>query len=237
MPTSAWVILVASRGAQTQASTMDPRPRAYDPAPTCSFRSGPSPPPNGMQKQQGAPSVFRAQTRAERRAGAGVPGRGPSSWREPEGAGHRGTREAERAAARAALKLAPPLAHDRAPPSPSPKAPSQWASRKGRARKLGTGRGSHARGKGRGRRAALDGQLPAANPPSGSSALVLAGLRSSSLLLSLHPPPSRLTPRRPAPPPLPHSAGKSLLERGGGRSGRRVWSLGAGLTGAGANQR
>lgn len=171
------------------------------------------------------------------REGAGVPGRGPSSWREPEGAGHRGTREAERAAARAALKLAPPLAHDRAPPSPSPKAPSQWASRKGRARKLGTGRGSHARGKGRGRRAALDGQLPAANPPSGSSALVLAGLRSSSLLLSLHPPPSRLTPRRPAPPPLPHSAGKSLLERGGGRSGRRVWSLGAGLTGARANQR
>lgn len=39
MPTSARVIPVPNCGAQTQASTMDPRPRAYHPAPMCSFRS------------------------------------------------------------------------------------------------------------------------------------------------------------------------------------------------------
>lgn len=72
----------------------------------------------------------------------------------PPGNGEGG--KAERRATRAALKPALPSAHGRTPPSPSPKAPSQWASRKGRAYKRGTERGSHSRGKGCRRRAALD---------------------------------------------------------------------------------
>lgn len=180
--------------------------------------------------------MFRAQTQSEGRV-LGPQAEVLKVGGSPRGAGHQGTREAEQRVARAALKLAPPLAHARAPPSPSPKAPSQWASRKGRARERGTGRGSHARGKGRRRRAALDGQLTPANPPCGFSAFFCAGLCSTSHLFFLPPPPLRLTPLLPAPPPLPHSAGKSLLERGGGRSGRLVWSLEAELTAARTNRR
>lgn len=39
MPNSVRFIPVPNCGAQTQASIMDPRPRAYHPAPICSFRS------------------------------------------------------------------------------------------------------------------------------------------------------------------------------------------------------
>lgn len=147
--------------------------------------------------------MSRAQTQSEGRV-LGPQAEALKVGGSPRGAGHQGTREAEQRVARAALKLAPPLAHARAPPSPSPKAPSQWASRKGRARERGTGRGSHARGKGRRRRAALDGQLTPANPPCGFSAFFCAGLCSTSHLLFLPPtPPTHSSASRPAsPPPL-----------------------------------
>lgn len=184
--------------------------------------------------------MFRAQTQSKGRWGGcwSPTPRALEVGGSPRGAGHQGTREAEQRAARAALKLAPPVAHARAPPSPSPKAPSQWASRKGRARKRGTGRGGAARGgrEGEGGLRLTDGSLQpillAASPLASVLGSVLRPTFPSS-----SPPPLRLTPLRPAPPPLPHSAGKSLLERGGGRSGRLVWSLEAELTGARTNRR
>lgn len=129
---------------------MDPRPRAYDPAPTCSFRSGPSPPPNVMQKQ-GAPSVFRAQTRAERRAGgrrgprprplqlAGARGGGP-----PGDEGGRASRGARGAQTRAAFssRSSPTLpVTEGAQPMGEPERPgSQARDREGEPRE-GEGKG------------------------------------------------------------------------------------------------
>lgn len=209
---------------------MDPRPKAYEPPPPmCSRRSFAYPevrtagsallsPSSDPRRHAGG---WGPRPRAPRLAGArggGPPGNGGSG---------------EPSAARAALKLAPPSAHGRTPPSPSPKAPSQWASRKGRACERETGRGSRA---GWGGREAEGGRrlTDSAPQPIRREAPPLPSLLGSVLRPAFAPSAPR---PRPAPPPLPHSAGKSLLERGGGRSGRLVWSLAAELTGGRTNRR
>lgn len=137
--------------------------------------------------------------------------------------------------ARAALKLAPPLAHELRPtpsvtkgaqPMSGPERPGLRAKQWEGERREGAG----SRG-----RATFDWQPSGTNPPHGFSSL--SSLLGSTLRPTSFSSTPLLVPLRPAPLPLPHSAGKSLLERGGGLSSGLVWRLEVGLTGGLANRR